>query len=261
MSLKISSFYTPEAQTFVFRNACFPILVDLAAYRCLKNYAYAPAYSTLAGFFTVAAIAYGSPLPLQLLGGGIYIAYKATSFVVSYLTAPQNKPTQSWDDIKIYAALNMVLPIIEESKTTVEGLYTTPGMHRKILALATDPGKATLAETVNADVNTLAGFVKELLKKMDPPLLANIKESLGAVASLEDQAKKECLTLALQKVSPTRVKIFQKLIHHLHRIAQQQSDPEAAALRLGQLFSHSFTETFSATQVITSLIQNPKILE
>ncbi|MBS0648877.1 MAG: hypothetical protein JSS10_06615 [Verrucomicrobia bacterium] len=261
MSLTISSFYTPEAQNFVFRHSCFPILVDLVAYRCLKPYAYAPAYSTLAGLATCAAIAYRAPLPLQLLGGGIYLAYKATSFAISYFTSSKTGPNQSWDDTKILAALNMILPLIEESKSGFENLYTTSGTYRQIIALSRDPSKFRLGEIFNADVNTLAGVVKELLKNMNPPLLANIKDSLVAATSLEDEEKKRCLTLALQQVSPLRVEIFQKLIRHLHTITQQQPNSAAAALRLGQLFSQSFTGVFSANQLITSLIQNPKILQ
>lgn len=259
MSLKISSLYSPEAQNFVFRNACFPILVDLVAYRCLKKYAHAPIYSTLAGFFTVAVVAYHSPLPLQLLGGGVYLAYKATSLVVSYLTTPKTKSKQSWDDITIYAAINTILPIIEASKV-VEDLYTTPGPHAKISSLAKDPGKSTLSDLLNADANTLAGLVKELLKRMDPPLLTNAKDLFKEAAFLQGESQKAQLTLALKALSPKRAEIFLMLIHHLHRIVNRQSDPQKTMSTLAQLFSQSFADP-NLNLIIKFLIQNPNTLQ
>lgn len=260
MSLKISSFYTPEAQNFVFRNACFPILVDHVAYRCLKPYAYAPAYSTLAGLATCAAIAYHAPLPLQLLGGGVYLAYKATSFAISYFTSSKTGPKQSWDDVKIYAALNIILPMIENSKASLEGLYTIPGHHAKITSLATDPGKSTLAELLNADASTQAGLVKELLKKMDPPLLAPAKDQFIEAATLQGDSQKTQLKLAFQKLSPKRAEIFLLLIRHLHRIANKQSDPPKAMATFAQLFSQSFADP-NLNPIIKLLIQNPQFLE
>jgi hypothetical protein len=259
MSLKISSFYSPEAQNFVFRNACFPILVDLAAYRCLKNYAHAPIYSTLAGFFTVAVVAYHSPLPLQLLGGGVYLAYKATSFMISYFTTPKIQTKQSWDDITIFAAINTILPIIEESKI-IEGLYITPGPHAKISSLAKDPGKSTLSDLLNADANTLAGLVKELLKRMDPPLLTNAKDQFKEAASLQSEPQKVQIKLAVKLLSPKRAEIFLLLIRHLHKIANRQSDPPKVMATFAQLFSQSFADP-NLTPIIKFLIQNPNTLQ
>lgn len=256
MSLKISSFCTPECQSFIFRNACFPVLVDLATYQCLKNYAHAPIYSTLAGFFTLAAITYQSPLPL--LGGAIYIAYKATSYVVSRLSST---PTEAWDDLKIAVALNTVLSAIEESKTNLEPIYTNPSS--SAATLTKDLGNATLAEILNADIHTLATFVEVLLKKMNPPLLTSVKDRFEAAASLEAQQKKVSLSFALQDLSTTRREIFERLIRHLNKILLLKENPVHAAADLGQIFSRLFVVAPSEPfiQVITYLINNPKILE
>lgn len=256
MSLKISSFYSPEAQSFVFRNACFPVLVDLATYQCLKNYAHAPIYSTLAGFFTVAVVSYQSPLPL--LGGALYIAYKATSYVLSRFSTP----TQTWNDDKIAVALNTILNAIEESKTNLEPIYTNPSI--SAATFVKDPGNATLTEILNADIDTLARFVEELLKKMDPPLLTSVKDRFEAAAPLEAQQKKESLSAALQnQLSNTRRELFQKLIHHLNKILLLKENPARAAAELGQIFSRLFIDKPSEPfiQVITCLINNPQILE
>jgi 6-pyruvoyl-tetrahydropterin synthase len=255
MSLKISSFYTPECQSFIFRNACFPILVDLVTHRCLKNYAHAPIYSTLAGFFTVAVVSYQSPLPL--LGGAIYLAYKATSYVLSRV----NTPTETWDDDKVAVALNTILTAIEESKASLEPLYTNPSS--RAAALVKDPGNSTLAEILDADIHTLARFVEELLKKMDPPLLSSVKDLFESIASLVDEQKKARLLFAQQKLSNTRREIFQRLNRHLNKVLLLKENPVRAAADLGQIFSRLFIDAPSESfiQVITYLINNPQFLK
>lgn len=259
MSLRISDFYTPDAQNFVFRNACFSILVDLAAHRCLKRYAQAPIFSTLAGLVTCYAIAQSSPLPLQLLSGGIFLAYKATSYALSYL-APSPKPKLSWDDVKILASLRTILPLIE-SQTNKEYLYQASGKHESINSFKSDPGNYTMAEIVQTDVETLTGFVKGLLQKMNPPLLGEAHPLFEKASKLSDGEKSEGYKAAYQTLSPYRREILQMLILHLHKISSVTSTVQSTPNILGPLFSQNLAGNASLGPALADLIQNPAILK
>lgn len=261
MSLRISDFYTPDAQNFVFRNACFPILVDLAAHRCLKKYTQAQIFSTLAGLVTCYAIAQGSPLPHQLLSGGIFLAYKATSYVLSYLVPPP-KPKLSWDDRKILTALRSILPLIE-SQTNKEYLYQTPGKHELITLFRSDPGSYTMAQIVQTDVETLTGFVKVLLQKMNPPLLGETHQLFEQATRLSDGEKSEGFKAACQALPSDRREIFQMLILHLHKISSVTTTAQSKPHMLGQLFSEHLMNNASISlgHATADLIQNPAILK
>jgi len=261
MSLRISDFYTPDAQNFVFRNACFPILVDIAAQRVLKGYAHAPIISTLAGLVAGIGIAYASPLPLQILGGGIFLVYKASAYALSYWgTAP--KPIASWDDVKVGAVLRSILPLIE-SQTDKENLYRIPGRHGFITTLASDPGAFTIEQIVKTDVYTQTGFVKGLLHKMNPPLMQETHQLFENAISLPENRRLEGFRAAFQALPTPRREIFQMLILHLHKISTTEGSPQSPAPVLASLFSTNFMGSHSPelTSAIACLIQNPAILE
>jgi hypothetical protein len=227
----------------------------------LKRFAQAPIFSTLAGLATCYAIAQASPLPHQLLSGGIFLAYKATCYALSYL-APPPKPKLSWDDRKILTGLRTILPLIE-SQTNREYLYQTSGRHDSIAMFRSDPGSYTLAEIVQTEAETLTGFVKVLLQKMNPPLLEESHELFEQAAQLSDHKKSEGFKAAFQALPPARREIFEMLILHLHKISSVTTTAQSKPQILGQLFSEHLMKNSSISlgPVIADLIQNPAIQE